>query len=72
MKEFNIESYSSNNEKKEVKTRKDFVCDCCEKLLPKGSVAKSYKCVNGTDFFELKFCENCKENEHFIVKTAYN
>ena len=56
MKEFQIESFSSTHESgKTVKSRKDFTCQCCELTFPKGTIAQTFKYVNGTDFFEMKF-----------------
>ena len=73
MKEFQIESFSSTHESgKTVKSRKDFTCQCCELTFPKGTIAQTFKCVNGTDFFEMKFCTECKENIDFKIITSWN
>ena len=73
MKEFEIESFSSSHEaSKTIKSRKDFKCKCCEQVFSKGTIAQTFKCVNGTDFFEMKFCTNCKENIDFNFITSWN
>jgi hypothetical protein len=64
MKILEVESIYGG-EIKIVKTRKDFVCKCCEELKPKGTMAKSFKCANSNDFFELKFCLDC-DGKYFI------
>ena len=71
MKILEIESFSSAGNKM-VKVRKPFTCSCCEKVFPSGTQAMSYKCVNSTDFFELKFCTNCKINVDYKINTVYN
>ncbi len=42
-----------------VKTRKSFTCRCCNETKPSGTMAKSYKCAESNDFYELKFCLDC-------------
>ena len=72
MKEFHIESFSSAHKIcSTVKTRKDFKCLCCENTFSKGTMAQVYKCVNGCDFFEMKFCENCRDNVDFRIIKSY-
>lgn len=46
-----------------VKVRKDFTCYKCQKVFIKGSTAVSWTMVDGTDFFERKFCVECNELE---------
>ena len=65
-KEFKVESIYGG-EIKIVKTRKDFVCKCCEKTIEKGSMAKTYKCANSNDFFELKFCTDCNRDKDYQI-----
>ncbi len=69
-KEFKVESIYGG-EIKIVKTRKDFVCKCCEKTIEKGSMAKTYKCANSNDFFDLKFCMECVNQNAFIVTETF-
>lgn len=67
MKKFEVESIYGGVIKI-VKTRKDFVCKCCEEIKPKGTEAKTFKCANSNDFFELKFCLDC-EGKYEVVET---
>lgn len=65
-KEFKVESIYGGVIKI-VKTRKDFKCECCEQVKEKGSQAKTYKCANSNDFFDLKFCMDCVDSNAFTV-----
>ena len=68
MKVIDVESIYGNDIKI-VKTRKDFVCDCCGETKQKGTEAKRFKCANSNDFFELKFCLPCEGK--YEIKTSY-
>lgn len=69
MKVINVESIYGNDIKI-VKSRKDFVCDCCGSVIKKGSDKKTFKFANSNDFFELKFCLDCTGK--YQVKTSWN
>lgn len=44
-----------------VKVRKEFICHGCKITFGKGTQAVSWTMVDGTDFFERKFCVECNK-----------